>query len=153
MTGTIRRRRPNVWELTVDVGKDPNGKRRRCSATFLGTKPEAERRLRQMVDDAERRRYQISAAAGETILVCDWLRSWLKEFVLRHHSVTTYERYMSIAEKQVIPHIATSNCEIWRHGRSVQWTNTCSTMVCRRGRWESCIPCYPEPASMQCSWN
>ena len=46
MKGRIRRRSSGHWELTADAGKDANGKRRRRSETFKGSKREADRRLR-----------------------------------------------------------------------------------------------------------
>ena len=69
MTGTKRMRKRGVWELNADVGKDANGKRRRQSRTVHGTKTEAERQLRVLVEEAERVR-----STQASPLVGDWLR-------------------------------------------------------------------------------
>ena len=38
MKGTMRKRKRDVWEITVECGKDAQGKRRRRSYTVRGTK-------------------------------------------------------------------------------------------------------------------
>ena len=41
MKGSIRQRSPGTWELTIDAGRDPLGKRRRKYVTARGTKAKA----------------------------------------------------------------------------------------------------------------
>ena len=38
MKGSLRQRSPGSWELTVDLGRDPLGRRRRKHLTVRGTK-------------------------------------------------------------------------------------------------------------------
>ena len=76
MQGTMRRRRRHVWEITVSLGKDGNGIRRRRSRTVYGTKPEAQKLLRQMVEEVERKRPRQGA-----VLLGDWLSAWHREDV------------------------------------------------------------------------
>ena len=52
MTGTKRMRKRGVWQISADVGKDTNGKRRRRFRTVHGTKAEAERELGVMIAEA-----------------------------------------------------------------------------------------------------
>ena len=54
MTGTMRKRQRNVWEITVSLGRDAAGIRRRRSRTVYGTKSEAQQRLRELVDEIGR---------------------------------------------------------------------------------------------------
>ena len=58
MRGTIRRRKKDVFEITVERERDAAGKRRRRSRTVRGTKTDAERELRTMVDEAGHARSQ-----------------------------------------------------------------------------------------------
>ena len=49
MKGSIRRRSKNSWELTIDLGRDVSGKRRRKFINIKGSKAEADRRLREIL--------------------------------------------------------------------------------------------------------
>ena len=46
MNGSIRSRGKGTWELTVDLGRDANGERRRKFLNVKGTKAHAQRQLR-----------------------------------------------------------------------------------------------------------
>ena len=100
MTGTMHKRKPGVWEITVSLGKDADGIRRRKSRTVYGNKAEAERRLRQFVEEVEQTR-----SRKGTVLVADWLRIWHREEVLPRLSIKTRERYKDIIEQILIPHL------------------------------------------------
>ena len=100
MTGTMRRRKRDVWEITVSVGKDEQGKRRRKSRTVYGTKTEAQQRLRRWVDEVEQARRR-----GRDILVGDWLRIWHREDVVPRLRIKTQERYADIIQQNLIPHL------------------------------------------------
>ena len=100
MTGTMRKRRRDVWEITVSVGRDENGIRRRKSRTVHGTKAEAQKHLRKWVDEVEQSRRR-----GRDILVGEWLRTWHREEVAPHLRIKTQERYEDIIEQNLIPHL------------------------------------------------
>lgn len=53
MAGSMRERRPGVWELRVFVGRDAAGKVRHRNATFHGTKRAAERELARLIAEEE----------------------------------------------------------------------------------------------------
>ena len=53
MPGSMRERRPNVWELRVFLGRDDNGKVRHGNQTFRGGKRAAESELSRLVAAAE----------------------------------------------------------------------------------------------------
>ena len=48
MNGSIRSRGKGTWELTVDLGRDANGERRRKFVNVKGTKAHAQRQLRDI---------------------------------------------------------------------------------------------------------
>ena len=64
MTGTMRKRRMNVWEITVSLGKDEHGIRRRRSKTVYGAKSEAPKRLRRFVEEVRAESAQAERGAG-----------------------------------------------------------------------------------------
>ena len=100
MTGTIRKRRRSVWEITVSLGKDGDGIRRRRSRTVYGAKADAQKRLRKWVEEVERDRPRRDA-----VLVGDWLATWHCEVVQRHLRIKTQERYHDIIEQNLVPHL------------------------------------------------
>ena len=53
MPGSMRERRPGVWELRVFLGHDAAGKTRHRSVTFRGAKRAAGRELSRLVMEAE----------------------------------------------------------------------------------------------------
>ena len=54
MKGSLRQRSPGSWEITVDLGRDPLGRRRRRFATVRGTKAHAQRRFRELLSTLDR---------------------------------------------------------------------------------------------------
>ena len=72
MKGGIRQRSPGTWELTLNLGRDAQGIRRRRSLTVRGTKAQAQKRLREILADYDR-----GIAPPERITLQDWLQRWL----------------------------------------------------------------------------
>ena len=54
MKGRIRQRSAGSWELTVDLGRDGLGKRRRKYLTGRGTKAQTRRKLREILSTLDR---------------------------------------------------------------------------------------------------
>ena len=106
MKGRIRRRSSGHWELTADAGKDANGKRRRRSETFKGSKREADRRLREFVAEVEAALEQErTLSRRHTWTVSEWLYKWLHERVEIKRKLATFERYEGIARIHLVPGI------------------------------------------------
>ena len=100
MKGAMRLRAPGVWELTVNLGRDLQGVRRRRTYTVYGTKTQAQRRLREIVADFDR-----GFAPPPSVRLADWLARWLDEHIRPNRSVATTERYEGITTKHIIPHL------------------------------------------------
>lgn len=49
MNGSIRRQSKASWELTIDLGRGSDGKRRRKFVNVKGKKADAERKLREIL--------------------------------------------------------------------------------------------------------
>ena len=91
MRGSVRRRSRGSWELTVDVGRDAEGKRVRQFRTVRGTKAEAERVLNQLLRAAE----MSQGVMSSRVLLGEFMDRWLEERVyprLRSQTCMLYAR-------------------------------------------------------------
>ena len=94
----MRSRKPGVWELVVDLGRDPlTGRRRQRSKTFHGTKREASRALRSLLDDVEQGRL-----TGTATTVSDLLERWT-DHAQDNLSPTTLREYRRLIDKRIAP--------------------------------------------------
>ena len=89
MKGSIRQRSTGTWELTIDAGRDPLGKRRRKYVTARGTKAQAQRKLRELLSSMDRG-MDIST---DRILFRDWLDRWMRDLIIPQRRQNTRERY------------------------------------------------------------
>ena len=102
MTGHIRRRGANSWEIKFDVGADPlTGRRRTRYATFKGTKRAAEVELARLV---------AQHAAGEGVdptktTLREFLDRWERDWAATNVSPKTLERYKQLLRLYVDPHL------------------------------------------------
>ena len=101
MKGSLRQRSAGSWELTVDLGRDAVGKRRRRHETVQGTKAVAQRRLRELLSTLDQ---GMDLPVGK-LLVRDWLDRWMTDHVAPNRRLKTRERYADIVEKYLKPHI------------------------------------------------
>ena len=77
MNGSIRHRSKGTWELTIDMGKDGNGKRRRKFLNFKGTKGAAQRKLRELLTSLD-----MGMALDTTkVTLGEFLGRWLQDYV------------------------------------------------------------------------
>ena len=102
MTGHIRRRGENSWELKFDLGRDPvTGKRKTCYHSFKGTKREAQAELIRLSASALKGVY--IDATTETI--GQFLNRWSRDWAIHNVSPKTLERYRFLINKQILPFI------------------------------------------------
>ena len=97
MNGSIRKRSKGSWELTIDLGKDADGKRERKFASVKGTKAQAQQKLRE-VPTALDKGIPIDA---KKVTVAQWLRNWLEEYVIPKRQ-QTIERYEGIIRNHLV---------------------------------------------------
>ena len=100
MNGSIRKRGKNSWELTIDLGHDADGKRRRKFVAVKGTKTEAQRKLRELLSLTDKG----IPVATQKITFGQWLAKWMKDYVV-HKRQKTIERYEGLIEKHIAPYI------------------------------------------------
>lgn len=95
--GSIRLKRPpDVWEVRAPA-RDSRGRSTQVSRTVKGTKREAERRLRQLLDEVERGHHKERART-----VADLFTAWL-ELVRTQRAPLTYKTYESNARLHILP--------------------------------------------------
>ena len=98
MRGSVRRRNRGSWELTVDVGRDAEGKRVRQFRTVRGTKAEAERVLNQLLRAAE----MSQGVMSSRVLLGEFMDRWLEDQIyprLRQQSCELYSREVRLRLK------------------------------------------------------
>ncbi len=100
MKGTMRQRSAGTWEITINLGRDAQGVRRRRSVTVRGTKAQAQRRMRELLVEFDR-----GVIPPTPILLRDWLARWMAERIIPHRSGATVERYEGIIRRQIVPHL------------------------------------------------
>ena len=105
MKGSMRERKPGVYELNYDAYRDLKGKRYRRSKTFRGTEAEARLRLAQLVTEAEHQRTTLARLGQGSILVRDWLKIFMDDVVQRTCKISTQERYQSAIDLHLEPRV------------------------------------------------
>lgn len=96
--GHLRERRAGVWELVVELGRDPlSGRRRQQSRTVRGTKRQAQQALRSLIGDVEGGRL-----TGTATTVSDLLDQWLDLFA-DELSPTTLREYRRLVARRIKP--------------------------------------------------
>ena len=101
MNGSLRQRSPGSWELTVDLGRDARGKRRRKYLTVRGTKAQARRRLREPRSVLD----MGIDLPTENILLRDWLDRYMADFVTPQRRQGTKELYQRMIGRHIVPAI------------------------------------------------
>ena len=103
MNGSIRRRGKNSWELTVDLGHDSNGKRRRKFVNVRGKKADAERRLRELITQVEG---GVSLDSSK-VTVAEFLERWLFDYAETNTSPRTVQGYHGVVQRYLVPKFGT----------------------------------------------
>jgi integrase len=101
MNGSIRRRGKGTYELTIDLGKDSNGRRQRKFVNVKGTRKEADRKLRDILASIDK---GLPVDAGKLSLR-EMLQRWLRDYVVPNTRARTAERYESDIRLHIDPAI------------------------------------------------
>src|SRR6516164_3214560 len=103
MTGHIRQRGKNTWELKFDIGRDKiTGKRITQFHSFKGTKKEAKLKLAELITSVAKGSYvtRTHLTVGEHVAcrIAHWV-------ALDKITAKTAERYQELFANQIAPHI------------------------------------------------
>ena len=101
MTGSLRQRGNDSWQLRVHAGRDPKTNRKHYVAqTVHGTKRQAERALAQLVTETESFAPRPSAESTLKILLSEWLDHTAPDFSPK--TVSTTRGYIDTTINPVI---------------------------------------------------
>jgi len=101
MKGSIRRRRKDAWEITIDVGRDAGGQRLRHFTTVRGSKAAADRRLRELLSAVDKG----LPPDISKITVAQYLVRWHRDYVKANTRPRTAERYDGDIRNHLTPHL------------------------------------------------
>lgn len=87
------------YSVIVDVGADVNGKRIQKRFSVKSNKPDAEKKMRELLRTVDNGTY---VNTGK-LTVGDFLERWLREYVMPSLSPRTAEEYDGIVHKHIIP--------------------------------------------------
>lgn len=76
MKGHLRERSPGHWAIILDLGRDPNGKRKQKWVSFKGGKRAAEKELRRLLTDMDEGTF----VAPTKQTTGEFLEQWLKDY-------------------------------------------------------------------------
>jgi integrase len=101
MTGHVRRRGANSWELKFDAGLDArDGRRQTKYQSFRGTKREAQIKLAELVTASEKGTY----VAPNKLTVAEFVRSRVDQWeAAGTTSARSAQRYRQLTENQIVP--------------------------------------------------
>ena len=99
MRGSIRRRGKNSWELTIDLGRDAQGKRLRKFVNVKGKKADAERIMTEFMASLDR------GLPPETskVTVAEFMERWLNDYVVLGRKPNTVKFYAMINRLYLSP--------------------------------------------------
>ena len=99
MNGSIRRRSKGSWELTIDLGRGADRKRRRKFLAVKGTKAKAQEKLRELLSLSDK---GIPVDTAK-ITFGDWLVKWMTDYVVPKLRQKSQERYEGLIRNHIAP--------------------------------------------------
>jgi len=99
MRGSLRQQTEGTWQVVVDVGVGPDGKRKKHYETVKGRKADAQKRLNELLVALDKGSY---APTGR-ITVAEHLWQWLDGYVKTNCSERTLDGYSAIIRNHLIP--------------------------------------------------
>ena len=100
MRGHIKQRAKGSWTIVIDLGRDPETKKKRQQwVTVRGTKREAEKRLSELLHERDTGTYvkPVKQTFGQ------FLDQWLRDYAWPNLSAETAQAYDIMARKHLIP--------------------------------------------------
>ena len=101
MNGSIRKRGKDTYELTIDLGRDASGQRRRKFVNVKGSKAAAQRKLREILASLDK---GLPVDVGK-VTVGEFFQRWQQDYVIPNTRPRTAERYESDIRLHILPAI------------------------------------------------
>jgi|SRR5215472_14662418 len=127
--GSIQRRgKHNSWRIRIEDGVDATGRRKRHSITFRGSKHDAQRELTRLLGASDAG----TLPEPSKVTVAEHLRAWIEN----EHGLApkTRERYLELAELQIIPHLGNTVLQRLKPKHVKDWHNTLLKSGAKSGR-------------------
>jgi integrase len=102
--GSIRKRSNRLWEGRYSYKDELTGKRVDKSV-YAPTKPEARRKLKELIDKIENGVENEENVESSSLKLSDWLDTWMKEYKKNNIRPTTYSAYNQCVELHIKPAI------------------------------------------------
>jgi integrase len=100
----MRERRPGVWELIVEAGRDPvTGRQRQVSRTFRGTMTQAKKARAALLTEVSKGRH-----TGTRATLDDLFEDWIMELRRKGRSPNTVHGYESVYNRNIRPTLGSS---------------------------------------------
>jgi len=100
MKGHIRKRSEGSWSVIIELPRDyQTGKRRQKWYTIQGTKRDANKYLRDMLNNVDKG----IVIKNTRMTFGEWLRQWLNDYVSIETTPRTLESYKFNVERHIIP--------------------------------------------------
>jgi integrase len=116
--GSIQRRGKQSWRIRFEDGVDAKGRRKRRTITFKGSRKDAQRELTRLLAAADAGTLPEPSKAT----VADHVRNWIENDP--NLSPKTRERYLELAELQIVPHLGTTLLQKLKPLQVDDWHNT-----------------------------
>jgi len=97
MRGHIRKRGKASWAIVIDLPRDQMGKRHQRWCTVRGTKRDAEAKLRELLNSADKGVH----IKPQRLKLADYLRDWLNGYVKTNCSQRTLDSYETIINRHL----------------------------------------------------
>ncbi|PPD57360.1 tyrosine-type recombinase/integrase [Dehalogenimonas etheniformans] len=128
MRGYIRSKGKQSWQIILDTGQGPGGKRQRHYETVRGRRSDAQRRLNDLLVSLDKGTYSQSGR----LTVADHFQNWLKGYVKTNCSPRTLDGYQSIIDVHLIPALGSIKLK-QLHPQSIQayYGKACESLSAR----------------------
>jgi len=130
MTGHMRRRGKNSWELKFDAGRDEKNERITQYHNFRGTRKEAEFKLAELIASVGKGAYVVRSTISIYLHVAARIDQWEG---LGKITAATAERYRGLLENQIKPHIGDIPIQKLKPADVERWHTTLMTSGRRDG--------------------
>lgn len=100
--GSIREKKPGLWEARYTIGVDENGKQIQKSV-YGKTRPEVSKKLTKVLNDLNNGTYVEPCK----VTVKQWLNDWLDNYKRHEVKPKTLEGYKNIIDKHLVPAFGT----------------------------------------------
>ena len=100
--GSIRERTKGRWEIRIELGRGPDGKRKRIIVQFKGNKTEANKKLRELLTAQD---HGLSLETSKKAPLGVFLERWLSDYAETNTGPRTVQGYREKINGYVIPHL------------------------------------------------